>query len=193
MKQSFGTIKGAPVTLYELENEFLVLKVMNYGATVVSIIDKATGIDIVKGYDSAEEYYKGTAHLDAETCADRAIIPAVLQLYERIVDRSKGIRRVTLSCNDLVAECAQEQLSLFDTADHAALEKNRAIQQAVLEIRQKYGKNAVLKGMDLEPAATARERNGQIGGHKSGEADSGAHAGRRPREAVRPVLGAAGS
>ncbi|MDD5851867.1 MAG: galactose mutarotase [Galactobacillus timonensis] len=65
MKQSFGTIKGEPVTLYELENEFLVLKVMNYGATVVSIIDKATGIDIVKGYDSAEEYYKGTAHLGA--------------------------------------------------------------------------------------------------------------------------------
>ncbi len=152
-------------------------------------------VSLAVGYSGRfrAEPAKGTAHLDAETCADRAIIPAVLQLYERIVDRSKGIRRVTLSCNDLVAECAQEQLSLFDTADHAALEKNRAIQQAVLEIRQKYGKNAVLKGMDLEPAATARERNGQIGGHKSGEADSGAHAGRRPREAVRPVLGAAGS
>lgn len=65
MKQSFGTIKGTPVTLYTLENEFLIFKVMNYGATVVSIIDKVSGIDIVKGYDSAEEYEKGDAHLGA--------------------------------------------------------------------------------------------------------------------------------
>ena len=59
------------------------------------------------------------------------------------------------------------QITLFE--DTAQLEKNHKVQSAVLDIKQKYGKNAILKAMNLEKAATARERNRQIGGHKSGE------------------------
>lgn len=59
------------------------------------------------------------------------------------------------------------QISLFD--DTAALQKNHKVQETVLEIKKKFGKNAVLKGMNLQEHATTQERNRQIGGHKSGQ------------------------
>ena len=64
---------------------------------------------------------------------------------------------------------AYEQYDLF--TDPAELEKDRKLQMTVLDIKKKFGKNAIMKGMNLEDAATTRERNLQIGGHKSGESD----------------------
>ena len=88
------------------------------------------------------------------------------QLDERITDAGTPIRRVNLTYNHVVDEVYQ-QYNLF--ADPADLERERRMQKAMLSIKKKYGKNAILKGMNLEKGATTIERNRQIGGHKSGE------------------------
>lgn len=115
---------------------------------------------------------RGTAKLTKDTSADSIILPAVKQLYEQIVDRKKLVRRISITCNN-VSEHSEEtpvQLSLFDAPKtDASSQRNLKAQKAVLEIKKKYGKNAILKGMNYEKAATTRERNHQIGGHKSGE------------------------
>ena len=108
----------------------------------------------------------GTVSLDEETNADIIIIPAVTSLYERIISPNHPIRRINISCNNVMPEEYHQYTFFSDTAE---LEKNRKIQKAVLEIKNKFGKNAILKGMNLEQGAMTRERNHQIGGHKSGE------------------------
>lgn len=108
----------------------------------------------------------GTVSLDTESNADMEIIPAVTKLYRQIVNSNYPIRRVNISFNNVVDE-AFKQYSFF--TDSEALEKNNKMQKAVIELKQKFGKNAVLKGMNLQEKATTMERNHQIGGHKSGE------------------------
>ena len=108
----------------------------------------------------------GTASLDDETNSDILLIPAITALYERIINPQFPIKRVNISCNNVVPE-EFHQYSFF--TDAAELEKNRKIQEAVISIKNKFGKNAILKGMNLEEHATTRERNMQIGGHRSGE------------------------
>lgn len=124
----------------------------------------------------------GTVNLDRQTSSARIITEAVMKLYEQIVDPGLLIRRVTLVANRLanesqIAETGQyEQLDLF--TDYAALErereeekkklsKERNLQEAVLSVRKKYGKNAILKGMNLLEGATTMDRNRQIGGHRA--------------------------
>ena len=112
---------------------------------------------------------KGTAPIRIETNSDSILIPAVVELYERIVDPRLPIRRVMLTCNNVVTDTGCCQLNLFDqTVTLEALEQDRKHQEAVLGIKRRFGKNAMLRGMDLQEAATTRERNRQIGGHKSG-------------------------
>ena len=96
----------------------------------------------------------------------RIILPYVLELYGRIVRKDKPIRRLSVTCNSVVNE-AYEQYDLF--TDYAALERERKLQKTALEIKRKFGKNALIRGMDLQEAGTTIERNQQIGGHKSGE------------------------
>lgn len=107
----------------------------------------------------------GTVSLDTETNADILLVPEIERLYERIVNPRYSVRRFNLSCNRVVPE-SYRQYNLF--VDAQELERNRKIQSAVLQIKNRYGKNAVLKGMNLQEAATTQERNRQIGGHKSG-------------------------
>ena len=109
---------------------------------------------------------RGSVSLPYATNSDKAIIPAVERLYLRIADPDAKIRRVTVCCNDTAPEGAV-QLSLF--GDRSLDGRETALQKAILEIKERYGKNAILKGMNFDPAATTRERNLQIGGHKSGE------------------------
>ena len=128
----------------------------------------------------------GTVNLGRYTSSSRRITDAVMELYGEIVNRDLLVRRINITANHVVEEQEAlqhasegpgfEQLSLFDdyeaeerkrAAEEAELEKERRIQQAVLDIKKKYGKNAILKGMNLEEGATARERNNQIGGHKA--------------------------
>lgn len=108
----------------------------------------------------------GTTSLEEADNAYPVIIPHVLKLYERIARRDKPIRKVSISCNS-VEQKGYEQYELF--ANYEEKEKERKLQNAVIEIKRRFGKNAVVRGMDLLEAGTAIERNQQIGGHSSGE------------------------
>lgn len=108
----------------------------------------------------------GTTRLTMTTSSARTLIGAAASLYERIVDRYTPIHRFTVTFNNVLDE-AYQQYDLF--ADPVALEKEKKLQKAMLDIKGKFGKNAILKGMNLEKGATTMERNAQIGGHRSGE------------------------
>ena len=126
----------------------------------------------------------GTANLGRQTSSARLISEAVLDLFDKIVNRDLLVRRLTITTNHVVPEESAamrqaetcEQLDLF--TDYASLEKKRKaeeeelarerrMQEAMLTIKKKFGKNAVLKGMNLQEGATARDRNDRIGGHKA--------------------------
>lgn len=117
----------------------------------------------------------GSVRLSQPTASSREIIQAVTQVFERAVNRQLLIRRLTIGADIAAEPQAQQeytQLDLFtdDTqkqAQEARESRERKRQQAVLEIKRKFGKNAILRGMDLEDGATAKERHGQIGGHKA--------------------------
>jgi DNA polymerase V len=106
----------------------------------------------------------GTANLGTTSSSTKKIMTAVMELYDRIVSKELMVRRVTLSANNLVEE-RYEQYDLF--TDPAEQAKERKIQEAMLSIKKKFGKNAILKGINLEEGATTMERNNQIGGHKA--------------------------
>ena len=108
----------------------------------------------------------GTTSLIEESSSDLLIIPAVTELYKRIIDKQSPIRRVTLTFNNVIPEEYIQYSFLLNAED---LEKNRKVQNAVIDIKNKFGKNAILKGMNLQEGATTMKRNLQIGGHKSGQ------------------------
>jgi DNA polymerase V len=124
----------------------------------------------------------GTANLGRMTSSTKLITDAVLDLYDRIVNPDLLVRRVTIVANRLTQEAevadaqAYEQMSLFTDYDalqkereeeKAAMAKERRLQEAMLAVKKRYGKNAILKGMNLQEGATAMERNNQIGGHRA--------------------------
>ena len=109
---------------------------------------------------------KGSASLGRPTNADNLLVPAAAALYGRIVDGRYPIRRVHISCNHVAPE-AYMQYNLLE--DAGRLERSRSAQQAAIGIKKRFGKNAILRAMNLESAATTPQRNRQIGGHKSGE------------------------
>lgn len=124
----------------------------------------------------------GTTNLRQYTSSSRSILDAVTELFDRIVDKHLLVRRVNLvACRVLDEDAAREkdsceQLDFFSitesaqqqaAAEEKELERERRRQQAMLAIKKKFGKNAIIKGMDLQEGATAMERNAQIGGHKA--------------------------
>ncbi len=127
------------------------------------------------------KYAHGTQNISRKTSSARIIVDATMELFDRIVNKSLLVRRITIAACKLERENKSqeklpEQLDLFtdyDTLEKKrqeeaeALEKEKRMQEAVLEIKKKFGKNAILKGMNLEDGATAKERNSQIGGHKA--------------------------
>ncbi|MBQ3011626.1 MAG: DNA methylase [Oscillospiraceae bacterium] len=128
------------------------------------------------------EHAHGTENLGRQTSSVKLITSAALRLYDRIINERLLVRRLTLVAGRVVDESSvpteqpPEQLDLFTdyTAleqqrkeEEAALAKERQLQQTVLNIKEKFGKNAILKGMNLQEGATAKQRNEQIGGHKA--------------------------
>ena len=125
----------------------------------------------------------GTANLDGHTSSTKKILCAASDLFDRIVDKNLLVRRLNIVANHVLPEAdapkkndGYEQLDFF--TDYAArdaerekekaeLAREKKMQQAMLTIKKKYGKNAILKGMNLEEGATAKDRNSQIGGHKA--------------------------
>ena len=110
----------------------------------------------------------GSIRLPRPTNADSLIIPALVRKYNEIVVPGVPIRRIGIGCENIVEDEGQYQMSLFDEGVTEETERDRKIQEAVLEIMARFGKNAILKGLNLEEAGTTRARNHQIGGHKSG-------------------------
>jgi len=106
----------------------------------------------------------GTANLGTTSSSTKKIMIAIMELYDRIVSKELMIRRVTLCANNLVEE-RYEQFDLF--TDPVAQARERKMQEAMLSIKKKFGKNAILKGINLEDGATTMDRNNQIGGHKA--------------------------
>ena len=143
--------------------EQLALDMMAQGVATRSVT-----IWIGYSHTVAQGGVNGTAALENETNSARTLIRAALAVYDRVVSPQLPIRRVNISCNQLVDETELHQYSLLDEDARADDAQDRALQRTVLTLKQKYGKNAVLKGVDLTECATAIERNGQIGGHKSG-------------------------
>jgi len=139
----------------------------------LELVDKglmATSLGLYVGYANRTQTPPdgGSVTLDNPMQNDRDLIHAASALYERITDPEADVRRITLSCSTVPVSQAVQQLSLFDAPPEED-ERALRIRQAVVDLKKRFGKNAVLKGMDLEDAATARDRNRQIGGHKSGE------------------------
>ena len=108
----------------------------------------------------------GTFSLSSPTNVTSKLIPEIEKLYDQIKNPNLPIRRIHVTCNRVVKE-EFIQYDLF--TDPEQTEKERSLQKAMLSIKKKYGKNAILKGTNFEEGATMRERNAQIGGHKSGE------------------------
>ena len=125
-----------------------------------------------------QKYVHGAQRLPGHTASGRALAQAAQTLFARLAGRQELVRRFYLSANHLLQECAAEQadggqLSFFpvpaqaQAEQEAAAQRERRIQLTLLELQRRYGKNAVLKGMNYLDGATARARNTQIGGHKA--------------------------
>lgn len=105
----------------------------------------------------------GSTTLEVTTNSSRILTQAFVEIYKAIVPKNAKVRRLNLSANSIVDE-SFEQYSLF--VDPEIMEKDRNISLSVNKLKSKFGKNAILKGLNLEEAATTIERNNQIGGHK---------------------------
>ena len=159
---------------YSFEDAKLIVKEM-MDLLCLEMVEKnlvSNSVTLQVGYSRqlAVESSRGTASLDTETNADIILVPAVSALYERIANPELAIHRINISVNHVIEE-EYRQYSLF--ADAGELERSRKLQTAMLDIKKKFGKNAILKGMNLQDASTMQERNQQIGGHKSGIYKSG--------------------
>lgn len=155
---------------YHFEECKLVVKEMT-DALCLDMIEKGLvteSLSLMIGYSNELELKSGHGTVSMTVCTNsyQVIIPYVINLYERITAKDTPIRRLCLTCNHVRNEI-YEQYDLF--TDYEQIEKERKLQRVTLEIKKKFGKNALLRGMDLQAAGTTIERNRQIGGHKSGE------------------------
>ena len=131
---------------------------------------------------SIPKHAHGTANLDRYLSSTKLITGARLNLFDRIVDPKLLVRRITITANRVIDEKAAQrkdeyqQLDLFtdykaeevrQREEQTELEREKRMQKAMLDIKHKFGKNAILKGMNLQEGATAKDRNSQIGGHKA--------------------------
>ena len=122
----------------------------------------------------------GSVNLGKQTSSTKCIMEKVLSLYDQIVDPELQVRRMSITANHVIPEGeVQEevmQYSLFDDVEaqeqkrkqeQESLKKEHQLQEAILSIKDRYGKNAILKGMNFREGATTIERNEQVGGHKA--------------------------
>ena len=161
--------------------------VLTVGYDVENLMDEKIR-SIYKGDITVDVYGRkvpkhahGTVNIGKHTSSTQVIIENVMELFDRIIDKNLLVRRINISANRVVMESSVEkvghfeQLNLFTNydemnkkqAEEEELAREKSIQKAMLDIKKKYGKNAVLRGMNFEEGATAKDRNAQIGGHKA--------------------------
>ena len=154
----------------DYENGKLIVKEM-VDLLCLELVDKGLVTDSITLHIGYSKHFEkkpahGTTRMTVTTSSTKQITAYVVELYERIMDRHTPIRRFTVTFNNVIDE-AYKQYDLFTNIED--VEKEHRMQKAMLDIKDKFGKNAILKGMNLQEGATTRERNQQIGGHKSGE------------------------
>ncbi len=147
-------------------------------------IENLTNPEISKTYNGEIAYdYLGralpkhshwTVNLPKYTVSSKIIINESLKLFDNIVNKNLLIRRINIAATRLKTEVPSinyEQISLFENSnnfvDKEELEKEKRAQESILKIKKRFGKNAIMKGMNLEDGATMKDRNNQIGGHKA--------------------------
>ncbi|MBR3353555.1 DNA methylase [Candidatus Saccharibacteria bacterium] len=176
------SFRRALVVAMEMADE-MGLNLLRRGLVTNQVVLTA-GYDVTnlkRGYDGEvkQDFYgrmvpkhaHGTYNLGEYTCSSHAIREAVRTLFNDKVDDELMIRRITIDVTNvkLESEARKElkQLGLFDgKKDEASVEKEKQTNKAILAIKKRYGKNAILKGINFEEGATGRERNAQIGGHR---------------------------
>ncbi len=153
---------------YTYDEGLLIVKEM-VSLLALDMVDKGVvtnNVSLAVGYsyDTMPATSSGMT-LQVTTNSVRILTEAFATLYQGMVRKDAKVRRLNLSANSLVDECF-EQYSLF--VDPSVMERDKSLSKSLNALHAKFGKNSVLKGMNLEEAATTIERNGQIGGHKSG-------------------------
>lgn len=153
---------------YNYEDARLVIKEMT-DLLCLDLVDKdllTDNLSLMVGYSNSLGVRPASASvsLAVATNSISKLMPQMMEIYDRIVNPDWPIRRMNISFNHLVDE-AYVQYDLF--SDPAEMEREKRLQKAAIEIKKKFGKNAILKGMNLEEAGTTRMRNQQIGGHRS--------------------------
>ena len=119
----------------------------------------------------------GTINLEHKTSSTKIIMEATMNLYEKIINKKLLVRKINITANNVVneeivaKEKTYEQIDLFTNYQEEEKKKKeelieRKLQKTVIDIKKKYGKNAIIKGMNLQEGGTTIKRNGQIGGHK---------------------------
>lgn len=133
-------------------------------------------IDIDKYGRKVPKHAHGTINIDHQTSSTKVIMEATIKLYEKIINKELFVRRLNITANNVVhisavKEKTFEQIDLFTNYEEVNKQREkekaeREIQKAMIDIKSKYGKNAIIKGMNLQKEGTTIERNSQIGGHK---------------------------
>lgn len=152
---------------YNYQEAFLVMKEM-VESNVLSLTEKhliTNHIALSIGYSkNIRKPSRGSCKITNTTNSYRLLLQEFVNLYKRIVDPNYPIRQIAISFGNVVNEY-YEQLDLF--ADYEQIEKEKRVQEALVTIKNKYGKNAILKGMNFCDKATQRKRNGLVGGHNA--------------------------
>lgn len=172
---------------YEKEKAKILVKEM-VESLALSLVDKdlvTNKVVLTIGYEVNEDYMGETmvdfygrilpkslhkiVHLPQKTNANSILIQNILDVYDRYVDSSLLVRRINVAAIEVIDEKNRgfEQIDLFLNVDEEELKKENDLQKVTLKIKNKYGKNSILKGTDFEKGAKAKERNAQIGGHKA--------------------------
>lgn len=168
-KPSSNSISNSQILFedYNYKDAFLVMKEM-VESNVLSLTEKhlvTNHIALYIGYSkNIIKPSRGSCKITNTTNSYKILLQEFINLYKRIINPDYPIRQIAISFGNVVNEC-YEQLDLF--ADYEDIEKEKRVQEALVSIKNKYGKNAVLKGMNLCDKATQRKRNGLIGGHNA--------------------------
>ncbi len=189
------TFKKARLILKEM-TELLVLDLVEKGLVTNQMVitigydtENLKGNSGYKGEITIDRYGRkipkhahGTVNLERHTSSTKQIMESVLDLYDKIAKKSLLVRRVNITANNVLHESMIQEKPHYDQLDFFTdynkvekdikkekdnLKKERNLQKALIHIKKQYGKNAVLKGINLEEGATAKDRNSQIGGHKA--------------------------
>lgn len=172
---SFGQGRVALLEMADSLSLELVEKRLLAGQVIVYVGYDSAGASVYSG-PSAVDYYgrkvpapaHGSIRLDCKTSSTRIISSAAAGLYDRLVNPGLHVRRLNITAAEVEKEedaVVQPVLDLFSGNEDPERERRR--QEAIISIKKKFGKNSILKGLDFEDGATARERNMQIGGHKA--------------------------